>query len=100
MSASAGENKKSEDKQREAKTEKSEKTYNAKKDALYDKLERRITKDGLSLKYLIYNLHEPTIGYAEADKIYRQMMEDAVRVGVTECKEDRPLEQLLRTTVL
>ena len=44
MSASAGENKKSEDKQREAKTEKSEKTYNAKKDALYDKLEK-ITRD-------------------------------------------------------
>lgn len=74
--------------------------YKTSDPALYDKLERRITKDGLSLKYLIYNLHESTIGYAEADRIYRQMMEDAVRVGVTECKEDRPLEELLRTTVL
>ena len=74
--------------------------YKASDPALYDKLERRITKDGLSLKYLIYNLHESTIGYVEADRIYRQMMEDAVRVGVTECKEDRPLEELLRTTVL
>jgi len=68
--------------------------------ALYDTLERRITKEGLSLKYLIYNLHEATIGSFAADMIYEQMMDDAIRVGLTECKEDRPLEELLRTTVL
>ena len=67
---------------------------------LYERLERRITKDGLSLQYLMYNLHEATIGFDAADRIYEQMMEDAFRVGITECKEDRPLEELLRTTVL